>query len=212
MALSYLYALRGLELKPSERSLFDHLDEAEVETVMQMLDRGYHTPLASSMGRLFDAVSSLLGLCQHNTFEGEAAVCLQLAAERCSEEHSAYPWSISRENGTLIADPRPLIEDILQDIFRGEPVPQIARRFHRAIAELVSLCCERIRDATGLAKVALSGGVFQNKLLTEMTVDLLRRDGFDPLVHRQVPPNDGGIALGQAAIAGHRNRKFLAGS
>jgi hydrogenase maturation protein HypF len=206
MALSYLFTLCGPQIDAWERSLFDHLDAGVMEAVVAMMAQGFNAPLASSMGRLFDAVSSLLGLCQNNTFEGQAAVSLQVAAEEVSEPLFGYPWSVSGEKDYLIVDPHPLLTDLLADLRRGVPVAHIAHRFHRSVAELVSRCCRHIRDLSGLNKVALSGGVFQNKLLTEMVVDLLRRDEFTPLVHRQVPPNDGGIALGQAAIAGWQNR------
>jgi hydrogenase maturation protein HypF len=204
MALSYLYSLYGPELGPWERSLFRHLDAGLLEGVLQMLARGYNAPLASSMGRLFDAVSSLLGLCQHNTFEGEAAVSLQVTAEEVSVPLPGYAWSISRKGDYLTVDPNPLLRGLVQDLRHGVSIPEIARRFHQSVAELVSLCCRHIREVSGLSRVALSGGVFQNKLLTELTVDLLRRDGFEPLLHQKVPPNDGGIALGQAAIAGYQ--------
>ncbi len=205
MALSYLFSMYGSRLGSWERALFDHLEADALETVFQMLTRGYNAPLASSMGRLFDAVASLLGICQHNTFEGEAAVKLQVAAERISGPVNGYSWSISREGDYLNVDPCPMVREILGDLRRKVSVPEIARRFHRSVADLVSLCCKHIRGSHGLERVALSGGVFQNKLLTEMVVDLLRRDGFEPLLHRQVPPNDGGVALGQAAIAGYQS-------
>lgn len=201
MALSYLYSLYGPGLGSWERSLVGHLDAELLEGVLHMLVRGYNTPLASSMGRLFDAVSSLLGLCQHNTFEGEAAVSLQVTAEEVSDPLPGYSWSISREGNYFTVDPNPLLRELVQDLRRRVSIPEIAHRFHKSVAELVSLGCCHIREVSGLSKVALSGGVFQNKLLTELTVDLLRRDGFEPLLHQKVPPNDGGIALGQAAIA-----------
>ncbi|KPL19816.1 MAG: hypothetical protein AMJ92_01205 [candidate division Zixibacteria bacterium SM23_81] len=207
MALSHLYSLCGPELGTWERSLFSHLNAQHLEGVLQMLVRGYNAPLVSSMGRLFDAVSSLLGLCQHNTYEGEAAVNLQVTAENISDPLPGYSWSISRKGDYITVDPNPLFSELLQDLRRHMTIPEIARRFHQSVAELVGLGCRHIRAVSNLSRVALSGGVFQNKLLTELTVDLLRRDGFEPLLHQKVPPNDGGIALGQAAVAGYQNRK-----
>jgi hydrogenase maturation protein HypF len=202
MALSYLFSLSETRLEPWQRALFNHVEADVLDAVVHMLTRGYNAPLASSMGRLFDAVSSLLGLCQRNTFEGEAAVNLQVAAEKISDSVPSYSWSISRKGRYLTMDPGLLLRELLGDLRRGVPVPEIARRFHQSVAQLVHLGCRHIRGVQGLNRVALSGGVFQNKLLTEMVVDLLLEDGFEPLVHRQVPPNDGGISLGQAAIAG----------
>ncbi len=204
MAVSYLHALHGSQMGAWERSLFPNLEDCAWETVVQMLIRKCNAPLVSSMGRLFDAVSSLLGLCQRNTYEGEAAVRLQVAAEELSDSLSGYPWDISQRSDYLMVDPRPMLKEILEARRQGQPTAVIARRFHQSLAELVHLCCRHIRDRLDVARVALTGGVFQNSLLTEMVVQLLRRDGFEPLVHRLVPPNDGGIALGQAAIAGYR--------
>jgi hydrogenase maturation protein HypF len=201
MGLSYLHALGAAPQGSERRAFCGHLDPDAVDTVLKMLDRAYHVPLGSSMGRLFDAVSFLLGLCERNTYEGEAAVALQIAAEEAAGEPGRYDWSIGEEEGYLTVDPLPLVRGIIDDIAAGIPAGRIALGFHRAVADLVRACCRSIRDATGLEKVALSGGVFQNALLAEMTINRLRREGFEPLTHRQVPPNDGGISLGQAVVA-----------
>jgi hydrogenase maturation protein HypF len=206
MGLSYLHAL-GMAPRELEReTFFRHLDSNAVDTVLRMLDRAYHVPLGSTMGRLFDAVSFLLGLCDRNTYEGEAAVRLQIAAEEAAGEPGRYDWAVGDEEGYLMVDPLPLVRGILDDIAGGMPAGRIALGFHHAVADLVGMCCRRIRGAAGLKKVALTGGVFQNALLAEMTTDLLHREGFQPLVHRQVPPNDGGISLGQAVVAAQIER------
>ena len=129
---------------------------------------------------------------------------LQVTAEEISDPLPGYSWSISRKGDYLTVDPNPLLKELIEDLRQRVSTPEIAHRFHQSVAELVSLGCCHIREVSGLSRVVLSGGVFQNKMLTELAVDLLRRAGLEPLLHRRVPPNDGGIALGQAAIAGYQ--------
>jgi hydrogenase maturation protein HypF len=126
--------------------------------------------------------------------EFEGLVGEEAPARACSFALSEpAPW---------IADPAPLLRQAVAGLRAGQPVPSIAARFHFAVAELALEWCRRARRTTGLARVALTGGVFQNVRLLAWTADLLRREGFEPLMHHKVPPNDGGLALGQAAIAG----------
>jgi hydrogenase maturation protein HypF len=200
MALSYLHAVLGKEADAAAGRLLDR-DQASRRSILRMLERSINAPLASSMGRLFDAVSALLGLCGENTFEGQAAIRLEVAAREAPEGMPGYEWRLREEGSGLIADPGPVIRSILEDLRQGRPRAEIARRFHRSIAELTVLCCRRIRQQDGLNRVALTGGSFQNAILAEQSADLLRRDGFQVLTHRRVPPNDGGVALGQAAVA-----------
>jgi len=202
MALSYLYDLSGGRLDPWPRSLMERFESAQIDAVVDMLERKFNSPLASSMGRLFDAVAALVGLCDENTFEGQAAVSLEVAAGSAAGPLVGYPWALQEQKSFITVDAKPLFSGVLADLRRGVPKEQIAWRFHRSVAELVASCAGRIRQLFGLNRVALSGGVFQNKLLTEMTLELLRTAHFEPLVHRRVPPNDGGLSLGQAAIAG----------
>jgi len=200
VALSYLQAIFGQEADGLAGRLLNR-DETSRRPILQMLERSVNAPPASSMGRLFDAVSALLGLCEENTFEGQAAVALEVAARKASGRLPGYDWKLHQQDSQLIADPQPLIRSIIDDLQQGRPVAEIARRFHRSAAELAVLVCRRIRQQSGLDRVALTGGSFQNAILGEETADLLRRDGFQVLIHRQVPPNDGGVALGQAAVA-----------
>jgi hydrogenase maturation protein HypF len=200
MALSYLHDLYGQEAGPRARDLLRQEDRT-LKGVLHMLERGVNTPLASSMGRLFDAVSALLGLCQENTYEGQAAVRLEVAARGASDRLPGYGWKVTERGRHLVADPGPVIRGILDDLGRGRPAAEVAARFHRSVADLAVLCCRRIRQQEGLGRVALTGGSFQNAILAEQTADLLRQERFEVLTHGQVPPNDGGVALGQAAVA-----------
>jgi hydrogenase maturation protein HypF len=158
----------------------------------QMLERGVNAPWTTSVGRLFDAVASITGVAHESQFEGQAAVRLEREIG-CVSSDEAYPLPLCGELG----DWGPLIEALQWDVERGESAARMSARFHNALADLIVAVAER----AGLHQVALSGGVFQNGYLVERTTTLLEARGFQVHTHRQVPPNDGGIALGQAVLA-----------
>ena len=166
----------------------------------QMIARGINSPPTSSLGRLFDAVAALLGLRDEVIYEGQAAIELELLA---APADYVYPFAINAGNPTRL-DIAPLIRAIVEDIQQGISMPQIAGRFHRSIAELLALACRSAREQTGLEIVALSGGVFQNRLLLEQLIARLEQLSFQVYINRRVPPNDGGLSLGQAAVAAAR--------
>ena len=163
------------------------------------------------MGRLFDAIAALAGVRQVVNYEAQAAIEFEAMADPL--EKGVYPFNITSEKGksdkdpgpnikAYIIDPTPLLDSLLTDLKKHIPIPVISARFHNGVAEMVRDVVAAIRQETGISQVALSGGVWQNTTLLTKTVVLLRSSGFDILLHRQVPPNDGGIALGQAVI-GH---------
>lgn len=166
------------------------------------IEKSVNSPLTSSMGRLFDAVSALAGVRQKVNYEAQAAVEFEAVADPA--EQGAYEFGI-QQNGGLV-DPVPLIESVVTDLRIGTPTQVISARFHNAISKMVVQVCGAIRDPTQSNVVALSGGVWQNMTLLRRTVDLLRACGFTVYVHRVVPTNDGGIALGQAAVAAFKSR------
>ncbi|MFF5522990.1 carbamoyltransferase HypF [Streptomyces coeruleorubidus] len=169
----------------------------ELTLLRRQLERGLACVATSSMGRLFDAVSSLAGVCHRAEYEAQAALELEAAAASAwGAETSAYAFA-----GDL--DPAPVLGTLVADLRRGTPAPVLAARFHRAVARAVAQICRRARRDTGLATVALSGGVFANALLEEECTRLLADDGFVVLRHCEVPPNDGGLALGQLMVAAH---------
>lgn len=172
--------------------------EEEQRVVARQLEIGLNSPQTSSMGRLFDAVSALIGLRQEVSYEAQAAIELESQADR--EETGAFQFEF-REG---LLDPTPVIHSIVSDLGDGVSVPVIAARFHNGVAQAVLEVCTNAREKHGLERVVLSGGVWQNMFLMRRTVDLLRGDNFEILIHRQVPANDGGLALGQAAIAAHK--------
>ncbi len=176
----------------------------QAQLVVAMLAKQIQSPVTTSMGRLFDSVASMLGLCQVAGFEGQAAMALEQEAMKASVsihgKDEAHPIPlIAREDEPQrwIADWRPMIELITDDLSRGIEKSRIAHRFHRSLAELIGQVAERV----GLPQVVLTGGCFQNVLLADLARERLESAGFVALTHRKVPPNDGGLALGQAVIA-----------
>lgn len=170
--------------------------------VAALAERRVNAPLTSSMGRLFDAVAAVLGIRDRTGYEGQAAMELEQRAD--PSESAAYPAALTGTAPFTIAG-ADLLDAVVADLRAGAPVPVIAARFHNGVAALIVNAASRIREETGLAAVALSGGVFQNMLLLERAVSGLTGAGFDVLTHHRVPPNDGGISLGQAAVATARS-------
>jgi hydrogenase maturation protein HypF len=177
---------------------FDAAPEERVRVVRRMIATGLNTVPTSSCGRLFDAVASLIGLRQEVNFEGQAAIELEMTAEDGTADR--YPYGIDGA-GPWQVDFRPAIENIVRDVSAGQPRPVMAARFHNTLAHATVEVCRRIALETALRRVCLSGGSFQNVRLLAGAVAGLRAGGFEVFLHAQVPPNDGGIALGQAAIA-----------
>jgi hydrogenase maturation protein HypF len=178
----------------------------ELALLARMLERGVNSPQTTSAGRLFDGVAALVGLPLQTTFDGQAAMALEFAAE--ASVRDGYPVRLIENEakdpaGPLLVDWRPVLEAVLDDRRRGTSAGIISARFHAALAEANLLVARAVGERT----VALTGGCFQNRLLLQRTVDKLRDAGFEVLLHRQVPPNDGGIGLGQVAVAAARLRE-----
>jgi hydrogenase maturation protein HypF len=176
-----------------------HGDERRV--LLRQLERGLNCVPTSSMGRLFDAAAALLGVRQTVSYEAQAAIEMEALCGPIDEDCGAFSYENSGESRPLVFDPAPVLLRLAGERRRGVPVPVSAGRFHGSVALLVVELARRARDRTGASAVALSGGVFQNGRLLERSVGRLRDEGFDVLVHRRVPANDGGLALGQAAVA-----------
>lgn len=196
MAAVWLDEIYGAEwpLSPAEMGWPDAA-MAGWPLVRQLIERRVNSPLTSSMGRLFDAAASLVGVRHAVTYEGQAAIELEALAD--SGAMDGYEFGF---DGRVI-DPRPVIHQVVEDRLRGVSVPVIAGRFHAGVARMVCEVCVKLREQTGLKRVALSGGVFQNRLLLERSLDYLWSASFERYINERVPPNDGGLALGQAAVA-----------
>jgi len=205
MALAYLYDLGEKDFPGLGLPCLEEVSSQERRLLFTMLERGINSPRTSSCGRLFDAVSALLDVRSRVSYEGQAAIELEAVAEQ-AETGAEYPFEVTESADGLVLDLRPMLRELLGDLDDQKPHPIIARCFHNTIAAATAEMCEKIRSAKGLNRVVLSGGVFQNKLLTEGIFNRLVGAGFQVYTHRLVPPNDGGLALGQAVIAGLRHK------
>lgn len=197
VAAALLWAERGA-------AAFDVLppgtfDATERRVLARMLETGFRAPLTTSMGRLFDGVAALVGLSTRAAFEGQAAMALEARADPAERGRYEMPVEANAD-GRLELDWRPLVAAILEDRRRGVGIGTMAARFHRTLVEALVLVAHRIAEPV----VVLSGGCFLNRHLTEGALARLHAEGFEPLVHREVPPGDGGLALGQIAVAAAR--------
>lgn len=202
MALSYLYTLLG-EGFPLEGLPLSKLDPVENEIIKKQLERGINSPLTSSAGRLFDAVAALAGVREETDYEAQAAIELEMLAPDNVDESEArsYPFSTVQHRGMRVVKLGELFQAIAQDVKGGIPVPIIALKFHHTMAQVIAEVCKLIAGDTEIDRVALSGGVFQNRLLLKLASAALQKEGFSVFTHHLVPCNDGGISLGQAVIA-----------
>ena len=178
------------------------LSATERTLLVKQLERHINTVPTTSMGRLFDAVSALAGVRQTATYEAQAAIELEAMVDLT--EGCSYEFGLLDGDGPVVIDPGPVLAAVVDDVRDQVTRGVIAARFHTAVTAMIVEVAERIRTRTGITTVGLSGGVFQNVTLTQAANDALRRKGFAVLTHRLVPPNDGGLALGQAVIAATR--------
>ncbi len=198
-ALGYLLALGMAE--GLEHSSITKVYAEELDIIRAQVERGLNTPLTSSMGRLFDAVAALTGIREVIEYEAQAAIELEMRACDAPGETGAYPFAVGEEDDVSIIKVRDLLAAVISDIKNKTPQAVVAARFHHTIAEMITEVCKKISSQTGLKAVALSGGVFQNRLLSGEAARRLESAGLTVYTHRQVPPNDGGISLGQVVIA-----------
>jgi len=192
-AIGLLHSLYGASLVAmSEMAPVRAFAPHELRVLCTMLENQINTPLTSSVGRLFDAVAALLDLRQTTTFEGQAAMQLEFTLDGCSIE-ATYPFRIHDQATPWIIDWAPLIQALLADVQRQVDVGHIAAIFHNTLVEIIVAVARRLATE----QVVLTGGCFHNRYLTERAVRRLRAEGYHPFWHQRVPPNDGGIALGQ---------------
>ncbi|MGC2658983.1 MAG: Sua5/YciO/YrdC/YwlC family protein, partial [Bryobacteraceae bacterium] len=196
MAAAHLYDAFGPEFRRLDLPCWGQASATSWKLLERMIARP--SLQTSSCGRLFDAVSAICGICQESSYEGEAAMLLETEAEGESAEayaievdESTFPWTI---------DTRPMMRQIAYDVIAGRPARIVARCFHESIAGIIEAVCQKLREKVGVDKVCLSGGAFQNFTLLSQSAALLRRTGFQLFLHTQIPPNDGGLSLGQAVI------------
>ncbi|HEY3308770.1 MAG TPA: carbamoyltransferase HypF [Desulfuromonadaceae bacterium] len=227
MALAYLFQALGKQALVLDLPINGYLTDQEKELFCVMLEKRLNSPLTSSCGRLFDAVAALLDIRHIVSYDGQAAIELEALAETV-EDVEEYPYHLRKNNLSypsgapviddahgseerdevrLVLDFSPLFPVILKHLAAGLSRAIIARRFHNTIATAACEMCTEMSKLSGLERVVLSGGVFQNRLLSEMIYTGLSSHGFQVFTHRLIPPNDGGIAIGQAAVAGSRKNE-----
>lgn len=198
-ALGLRFALQG-EVTVADAALAQGSFLPNQLPILQtMLQKGLNAPVTSSIGRFFDAVAALIGLCQVTSYEGQAAMRLEASITPAIEDH--YPFAI-RQDQLLVLDWEPVINGIVDDLLKETGQGIIAAKFHNTMAEMIVAVAQR----ANVRRVILSGGCFQNRYLTERAISRLRADGFIPYWHHQVPPNDGGIALGQMIALARKQR------
>jgi hydrogenase maturation protein HypF len=237
-AIGYILTLLGDNALNHDLPVMREADDTEIEVIRRQIERRINSPLSSSMGRLFDAISALLGIRGEIDYEGQAAVELEMAAHSwygeepssviargvhgceatpkqteqdssltlgtrsaISDDKETYPFHIVEDKGIRIVQLKDLLLAVIEDLHQGIPNGRISVRFHSTVAQMINETCHLIANDTGISQIALSGGVFQNRLLLRKTISLLESSGFQVFTHRQVPCNDGGISLGQAVVA-----------
>ncbi|MEB1813025.1 carbamoyltransferase HypF [Adlercreutzia mucosicola] len=236
MAYGVLWAYDLLDHPAAVEALAPLGEEAEV--CDRMIERGLNTPMTSSVGRLFDAASALLGICAEPSYEGEGAILLEAAMEVAgadapgaaaaeeaagvagedelvareryavtAQKNVATETSTAEDTSVLLLDAEPTFRALLDDVAAGVPVSVIARRFHDAMVSAIVMAAELVRALYGISTVVLSGGVFMNRYLVEHVLPALAEAGFTAAINRDLPPNDGCISFGQAAVASARSEE-----
>jgi hydrogenase maturation protein HypF len=199
MALSYVYTLLGKEELKKYQTRLPLPPGEKVRILLQQIDQKINAPLTSSCGRLFDGVAALLGLCPSVSYEGQAAMELERVAD--PEEGGAYDFFTAEKDGKEIIRLRPLIGGILKDLENRVAPSVISAKFHNTLVHIGVAVCQKIVEEGAPTRVVLTGGVFQNRLLTERMRSAMEKKGWEVLTHRLAPCNDGGLSLGQAVIA-----------
>jgi len=194
------------QLQGAGLGVVERRSEQERHVLARMVQTGVSSPLTSSMGRLFDGVSALLGVREHCRYEAQAAIELEQLIEPGTRAEP-LTWKLHTEEQPLRVDVRPMVAELAELVLRGgSRAAELSLRFHCTVVDIVRATCIEIAQRTGLRKVVLSGGVWQNEWLLRGAYETLEQAGFQVHVHRVVPANDGGVALGQAAVAGWRAR------
>ena len=207
MAFSYLYNIYSSGLKHLRLDFLARLNSANTGLLAQIIDKNINSPLTSSMGRLFDAVSALLGICDVARYEGQAAIELEkeiLPYASCLRPSRGYNFRYKEEKGVIVIDWTPVIKGILRDLKAKRSKHEISLKFHNAICYMIRDVSKLLRKKYRIDKVSMSGGVFQNKYIVRNVKLLLNESGFKAYMHRNVPAHDGNIALGQAVLAARR--------
>jgi hydrogenase maturation protein HypF len=198
MAISYLQDAYGSDFRSLDLPMLREMESEQLGVISAMISKGINAPLTSSLGRLFDGVAALSGIRPRVTYEGQAAMELEMMAAESAEAGYDHEWETA---GILRLLPAPIIRGVVTDILKNLPIAEISAKFHRTLISLFADVCGVIRNEHGLNRVVLSGGCFQNAILLNGLTRALGEKKFEVFAHRLVPSNDGGIALGQALVA-----------
>lgn len=205
MTVSWLDSIYKDKIRTLGIDFTKRLNKPKFKIIKQMLDQGINSPLTSSVGRLFDAVASLVIARDKVSFEAQAAIELEeLAFDAIDMRFTSYGFKIKKGDCSVI-DPSQMFREIIRDLKKRIPVEKIAYKLHCTVVAMIKDICLILRKKTNLNKVVLSGGVFQNRIISELALDLLHSENFEVFTHKQIPINDAGISIGQAVIA---NAKF----
>jgi len=199
MAVSYLYSVYGQELFDLNLPFLRVTSDKKIRLITDMIERGVNSPLSSSCGRLFDAVSALLGICTHSGFHAEAPMRLENVV--VNGEAGSYEFVFEKDISF-----EPMFREIVREIAGGTDTAIISTRFHNTLTAVIAEVLTKVREEQGMGSVVLSGGTFQNRYLLEHTISMLTERGFRVFSNSKIPANDGGIALGQLVIAAARRR------
>lgn len=202
MTLSYLYASYGDDLLNLDLEFVRKLNWNNRKTIKKMIDQNINVFHTSSVGRFFDCVSVLLNWRDQTNYEGQPAIELEVLADE--KTNGKYDFEIIEKEGIFIIHPELIIKGVVKDLIKKEEKSKISAKFHNTIAWAINEVCLRLRKKYGLNSICLSGGVFQNIFLLDKTYELLTKNRFKIYTHHKVPTNDGGISLGQVAVANHR--------
>jgi hydrogenase maturation protein HypF len=203
MAISYLFRHFGRDFWNLDIPFVRALDRRRTENLLKLIESGINSPLTSSTGRLFDAVSAMTGIRETVNYEAQAAIELEAAIDDTGDD-AGYAFTIRVESGGWIIDTRTMFQSLAEDLRKGVSTGVISRRFHLGFVDVLARVAGVVRERTGLERICLSGGSFQNCFLSQHLQERLEQKGLHVFTHAEVPCGDGGISLGQAMVAAHR--------
>jgi len=199
MAVSYLYNAFGEGFWDMDLPGLKEIEESRVQFIVEMIKKSVNSPMTSSLGRLFDGIAAIIGIRNRVFYEGQAAMELEMTAKEIGDTVYDYEWVEEADVRKIL--PGPIVRGVVQDVKNSVSASEISSKFHATLIRLFSELCDDLRLETGLKKVVLSGGVFQNSLLLSGLIQALEENNFQVYTHTHVPTNDGGISLGQALVA-----------
>lgn len=203
MAVSYLAHHLGRDFLKTRLPFLETVDPTQISLALRMIERQINSPITSSCGRLCDAVASVIGIRQKVNYEGQAAIELEMTMSNSTDE-PGYPFELAYDGEKLLVGTSSLFHSLINDVRAWTPASVISTRFHRGLVDALARVAHILRDRTGLDRVCLSGGTFNNVFILNNLALQLNSDGFHVFTHNQVPCGDGGLSLGQAMVAAHR--------